>query len=118
MTTENRPKNCRNRLRDEGQIYPKSGCVVCKTGGLTGCPHEHKDYPAGPISRFETLDEYDARTKADTLTPLDHFAMAALPAIVSADPEELPGKSWEPRYERIAAEAYAVARAMMAERAK
>lgn len=37
-----RPTDCRNRLRDEGQPYPKSGCGHCKTGGLTGCPFEGK----------------------------------------------------------------------------
>lgn len=35
-----RPSNCRNRLRDEGKPYPRSGCNHCKTGGLTGCPFE------------------------------------------------------------------------------
>lgn len=35
-----RPQNCRNRLRDEGQVYPKSGCDHCKNGGLMGCPYE------------------------------------------------------------------------------
>lgn len=95
------------------------GCERDATEGQQFCSEACRLSANPPtFSRFEPLDEYDARTKADTLTPLDHFAMAALPAIVSADPEELPGKSWEPRYERIAAEAYAVARAMMAERAK
>lgn len=37
--SEQRPKNCRNQLRDDGKPYPKSGCDVCKTGGLTGCPY-------------------------------------------------------------------------------
>lgn len=35
-----RPGLCRNRLRDEGSAYPKSGCAVCKDGGLRGCPYE------------------------------------------------------------------------------
>ena len=35
-----RPHTCRNRLRDEGKPYPRSGCAHCKTGGLTGCPFE------------------------------------------------------------------------------
>lgn len=34
-----RPLNCRNRLRDEGKAYPKSGCDSCGDGGLRGCPH-------------------------------------------------------------------------------
>lgn len=41
-STENRPESCRNRLRDEGKAYPKSGCGHCKTGGMTGCPFEKK----------------------------------------------------------------------------
>lgn len=39
MTSE-RPNNCRNALRDAGKPYPKSGCAVCKDGGLMGCPYE------------------------------------------------------------------------------
>jgi len=35
-----KPANCRNRLRDEGKAYPKSGCGHCKNGGLMGCPFE------------------------------------------------------------------------------
>jgi hypothetical protein len=35
-----RPANCRNRLRDEGKPYPRSGCLSCKDGGLRGCPYE------------------------------------------------------------------------------
>lgn len=40
--TQSKPENCRNRLRDEGKAYPKSGCEYCKTGGLTGCPFDNK----------------------------------------------------------------------------
>lgn len=39
---EKRPANCRNRLRDEGKAYPKSGCLSCGTGGMTGCPYERR----------------------------------------------------------------------------
>lgn len=35
-----RPKRCRNRLRDEGFPHPKSGCEVCKTGGVGGCLYD------------------------------------------------------------------------------
>lgn len=38
--SEARPSNCRNRLRDEGQAYSRSGCASCKDGGLRGCPYE------------------------------------------------------------------------------
>jgi len=40
--SETRPSNCRNRLRDEGKAYPRSGCGHCKTGGMTGCPNEQR----------------------------------------------------------------------------
>lgn len=43
--------SCRNRLRAEGKPYPRSGCAVCKTGGLTGCPYErsgHLTVPSDP----------------------------------------------------------------------
>lgn len=35
-----RPANCRNRQRDEGKPYPRSGCDHCRDGGLRGCPFE------------------------------------------------------------------------------
>lgn len=35
-----KPTNCRNRLRDEGKLYPRSGCAHCKDGGMRGCPFE------------------------------------------------------------------------------
>jgi len=38
--TDKRPADCRNRLRDEGELYPRSGCASCGNGGLMGCPHE------------------------------------------------------------------------------
>jgi hypothetical protein len=37
-----RPANCRNRLRDNGKTYPRSGCQSCNNGGLMGCPYEKK----------------------------------------------------------------------------
>lgn len=39
--TGDRPANCRERLREEGKAYPRSGCNACalpKFGG-SGCPH-------------------------------------------------------------------------------
>lgn len=37
-----RPSDCRNALRDAGKPYPRSGCAVCKDGGLRGCPYERR----------------------------------------------------------------------------
>lgn len=46
FNAEGRPANCRNRLRDEGEHYPRSGCDSCRNGGLFGCPHEiERDVP-------------------------------------------------------------------------
>lgn len=50
------PTNCRNRLKAEGKPHPRSGCVVCKTGGLTGCPYER-----------QTVESSEARAAADDL---------------------------------------------------
>ncbi len=47
---DNRPANCRNRLRDEGKAYPKSGCQVCRAGGMTGCPYEISATAAAPAA--------------------------------------------------------------------
>ena len=37
LRNDSASKNCRNRLRAEGKTYPKSGCEICGSGGLTGC---------------------------------------------------------------------------------
>lgn len=44
------PKQCRERLMREGKPHPRSGCVVCKTGGLTGCPYEKAVHEPQPPS--------------------------------------------------------------------
>lgn len=44
---ESKPTNCRNRLRDEGKPYPKSGCAYCGHGGLIGCPFENPETQGG-----------------------------------------------------------------------
>lgn len=46
--SDTRPGLCRNRLRDEGKPHPRSGCAVCRNGGMMGCPHE-RNFAAGPI---------------------------------------------------------------------
>jgi hypothetical protein len=40
---DNRHVNCRERLRQEGHPYPKSGCNACGGGLLHTCPHEDKN---------------------------------------------------------------------------
>lgn len=35
---------CRERLRDEGKPYPKSGCDVCGNGALVKCPYSRKSW--------------------------------------------------------------------------
>lgn len=37
---DQRPENCRNKLRDSSKPYPKSGCSHCGNGGIMGCPFE------------------------------------------------------------------------------
>ena len=52
MLPETKPSNCRNVLRDSGKPYPRSGCAVCKNGGLMGCPYKKEingpDFEDGP----------------------------------------------------------------------
>lgn len=45
QSKDQRPANCRNRLKDEGMSYPRSGCASCGDGGLKGCPHERRPDP-------------------------------------------------------------------------
>lgn len=42
---DDRPQTCRNRLRDEGKAYPRSGCDYCKEGGLRGCIYDRRPFP-------------------------------------------------------------------------
>lgn len=51
--TDARPMNCRNRIRDNGLPYPRSGCAACGNGGLMGCPYER----AAPSPRERELEE-------------------------------------------------------------
>jgi hypothetical protein len=42
LLIDQRPVNCRNRLKDEHKPHPRSGCAYCKTGGIRGCPFESR----------------------------------------------------------------------------
>lgn len=33
---DTRPKNCRQRLQDEGKAYPRSGCEACRRSVFQG----------------------------------------------------------------------------------
>lgn len=57
-----RPALCRNALRDAGKPYPRSGCAVCRNGGLVGCPYENRAQsttPARAVSREEVAKVID-----------------------------------------------------------
>lgn len=63
------PSNCRERLRAEGKPYPRSGCSVCKIGGLTGCPYEravHTPAPQPEGGRDEAVGWADLPWRAAT----------------------------------------------------
>lgn len=47
MPTDTRPKMCRNRLLDEGNLYPKSGCAVegCKGAFGAICTEKYSIEP-------------------------------------------------------------------------
>lgn len=56
-----RPANCRNQLRDDGKPYPRSGCAVCKDGGMRGCPYE--TYAAVQTTLHPIADKREARAQ-------------------------------------------------------
>lgn len=71
---EPRPANCRNRRRDEGKPYPKSGCHACGTGGMTGCPHERGALPADADRlRLADIKTDQLETVDSILTTLDRY---------------------------------------------
>ena len=44
---DKRPSNCREKARQDGGSYPKSGCFSCGNSWLfNGCPHSHKQESA------------------------------------------------------------------------
>jgi len=44
---DKRPSNCREKARQDGGSYPKSGCFSCGNSWLfDGCPHSHKQESA------------------------------------------------------------------------
>jgi len=44
---DKRPANCRDRLREEGKAYPKSGCMACRKNVWESCLYADKP---GPIN--------------------------------------------------------------------
>lgn len=62
------PSNCRNQLKAAGKPHPRSGCTVCKTGGVTGCPYERKDIAIGmsvsPSTILALIEVAEAAEKA------------------------------------------------------
>lgn len=69
-----RPMLCRNSLRDAGKPYPRSGCAICKDGGLMGCPY---DRPVGAnLDDVEALLRQPAMT--EEITQADREAAAAI----------------------------------------
>jgi hypothetical protein len=137
--TETRPANCRQRLRDEGKMYPRSGCDVC--GSMFAvpnwrCAHEPAAKPApmpkdsGPAFPCPDVFRPDGMHVSgghSGMTLLDWFAGQALPqAIVDYDRLEtrgpMSGIAHHPygcramsREQIIAAFAYRLADAMIAE---
>lgn len=75
---ENRPALCRNRLKDEGKPHPRSGCNVCRNGGMMGCPHERaeaKDHSAPTRGEVTQGD----RVRAASIFPENgYFHLATL----------------------------------------
>lgn len=43
-----RPHNCRDRLQQEGQSYPKSGCWACSKNIFEPCPHSSGSVKCAP----------------------------------------------------------------------
>jgi hypothetical protein len=64
-----RPLNCRNQLREDGKAYPRSGCAVCKNGGLMGCPYERAS---------------DVVSVVETTAPVSHIDTSEVKALVKA----------------------------------
>ncbi len=63
-----RPANCRMALQAAGKPYPRSGCAVCKDGGLRGCPYERatpRAAAAGDAAKWRTFREMPEHEAAD-----------------------------------------------------
>lgn len=65
MASDNRPENCRNRLRDEGKPYPRSGCGHCKHGGLLGCPFGDNPPPSKAAKEVTEQQIREINTRLD-----------------------------------------------------
>jgi hypothetical protein len=88
-----RPGNCRNMLRDAGQPYPRSGCMVCGYGGLRGCPYEQTAksiaYSADLIDAVKKAQadrEYPGKQHIERLGQRNATLRGALASIIS-DPD-------------------------------
>lgn len=70
---DTRPESCRNRLLDEGNAYPKSGCEHCKTGGLTGCPYGAGKCNCGRPLRYTHPNGQSSCNKYEVCLPYERL---------------------------------------------
>lgn len=77
---DTRPQLCRNRLRDEGQAYPRSGCAVCRDGGMMGCPHERRPNPPTTGSGVKPPQQPSAEAMVRVALEMSSRALAAVEA--------------------------------------
>lgn len=77
---DTRPQLCRNRLRDEGQAYPRSGCAVCGNGGLMGCPHERRPSPPTTGSGVKPPPQSSAEAMVRVALEMSSRVVAAVEA--------------------------------------
>ena len=96
---DRRPASCRNRMRDAGKPYPRSGCNHCGDGGLMGCPFDrtasaHVEVAYRHKKRGTTYDVVGLAS-LQTETPLSDFA----PVVVYRCRETgiLWARNWKPR---------------------
>jgi len=74
--TETRPAECRERLREEGKAYPKSGCRACGAGIATGLKCKHA--PATEDKEAPQKIVIDMAGAMEKLTPELIAAMAPI----------------------------------------
>ena len=77
---DTRPQLCRNRLRDEGQAYPRSGCAVCRDGGMMGCPHERRPSPPTSGSGVKPPPQPSAEAMVRVALEMSSRVLAAVEA--------------------------------------
>lgn len=111
--------DCQSEI-PEGRRFCSSDCMIAAEPPIQSAGHEMNDpdFLTPDQGRFLLKAMGRGPTKKDTLTSLDHFAMAAATGLLANGAKVVVLLKEERLVDAVSVMAYEIARAMMKERAK